>query len=89
MDSNENTGKISGRGGATLIAAQNGEKIFLIAGFAGDSVYTRFCTNTTLNCYFQKKEKLIIYLCIVPIAYFRICNFRQSNYFKLVLQNLV
>jgi len=37
VDSNENTGKISGRGGATLIAAQNGDKIFLIAGFAGDS----------------------------------------------------
>ena len=51
-DSNENTGKISGRGGATLIAAQNGEKIFLIAGFAGDSVYNRFCT--TLNCLFHK-----------------------------------
>ena len=87
-DSNENTGKISGRGGATLIAAQNGEKIFLIAGFAGDSVYTRFCI-TALNCYFHKKEKLIIYLHIVPTAYLRICNFRQSNYFKSVLQNLV
>ena len=55
MDSNENTGKISGRGGATLIAAQNGDKIFLIAGFAGDSVYTRFCT--TLNCHFHIKRK--------------------------------
>ena len=77
-DSNENTGKISGRGGATLIAAQNGEKIFLIAGFAGDSVYTRFCT--TLNCHFHEKEKLFIYLHIVPTtAYLRICNFRQSN----------
>ena len=51
-DSNENTGKISGRGGATLIAAKNGDKIFLIAGFAGDSVYNRFCT--TLNCLFHK-----------------------------------
>jgi len=36
-DSNENIGTISGRGGASLIASKNGDKIFLVAGFAGDS----------------------------------------------------
>ena len=69
-DSNENTGKISGRGGATLIAAQNGDKIFLIAGFAGDSVYSRFCT--TLNCHFHKVEKLVfiyIYYLLPTLEY--------------------